>query len=25
VLVKGYVEEVVIACGAEIIARHKRS
>jgi transposase len=25
VLVRGYVEEVVIACGAEIIARHKRS
>jgi Mu transposase-like protein len=25
VLVKGYVEEVVIACGAEIIARHPRS
>jgi transposase len=25
VLVKGYVEEVVIACGAEIIARHERS
>jgi transposase len=25
VLVKGYVEEVVIACGAEVIARHKRS
>jgi transposase len=25
VLVQGYVEEVVIACGAEIIARHKRS
>jgi hypothetical protein len=23
--VQGYVEEVVIACGAEIIARHKRS
>ena len=25
VLVKGYVEEVVIACGTEVIARHKRS
>ena len=25
VLVRGYVEEVVIACGAEIIARHARS
>ena len=25
VRVQGYVEEVVIACGAEIIARHKRS
>ena len=25
VLVKGYVEEVMIACGAEIIARHPRS
>jgi transposase len=25
VLVRGYVEEVVIACGAEIIARHERS
>ena len=25
VLVQGYVEEVVIACGAEIIARHERS
>jgi transposase len=25
VLVRGYVEEVVISCGAEIIARHKRS
>jgi transposase len=25
VLVKGFVEEVVIACGAEIIARHARS
>jgi transposase len=25
VLVKGYVEEVVIACGVEIIARHPRS
>src|SRR5215213_2444278 len=25
VLVQGYVEEVVIACGAEVIARHKRS
>src|SRR3712207_6689807 len=25
VLVKGYVEEVVIACGSEIIARHPRS
>jgi len=25
VLVRGYVEEVVIACGAEIIARHPRS
>jgi transposase len=25
VLVKGYVDEVVIACGAEIIARHPRS
>src|SRR5512145_699255 len=25
VLVKGYVEQVVIACGAEIIARHPRS
>src|SRR5918997_1152748 len=25
VLVQGYVGEVVIACGAEIIARHKRS
>jgi hypothetical protein len=25
VLVKGYVEEVVIACGTEIIARHPRS
>src|SRR5215210_707942 len=25
VLVKGYVEEVVIACGAEMIARHPRS
>src|ERR671912_1128807 len=25
VLVRGYVDEVVIACGAEIIARHKRS
>ena len=25
VLVRGYVDEVVISCGAEIIARHKRS
>jgi transposase len=25
VLVKGYVDEVVIACGAEVIARHPRS
>ena len=25
VLVRGYVDEVVIACGAEIIARHRRS
>jgi hypothetical protein len=25
VLVKGYVGEVVIACGTEVIARHKRS
>ena len=25
VLVKGYVQEVVIACGSEIIARHRRS
>jgi transposase len=25
VLVQGYVEEVVIACGTEVIARHKRS
>ena len=25
VLVRGYVEEVVIACGAEVIARHERS
>jgi transposase len=25
VLVRGYVEQVVIACGAEIIARHERS
>ena len=25
VLVQGYVEEVVIACGAEVIARHQRS
>ena len=25
VLVRGYVEEVVISCGAEIIARHERS
>jgi hypothetical protein len=25
VLVQGYVEEVVIACGTEIIARHERS
>jgi hypothetical protein len=25
VLVRGYVHEVVIACGAEIIARHPRS
>jgi hypothetical protein len=25
VLVKGYVEEVVIACGSEVIARHPRS
>jgi hypothetical protein len=25
VLVRGYVEEVVIACGAEVIARHPRS
>jgi hypothetical protein len=25
VLVLGYVEEVVIACGSEVIARHKRS
>lgn len=25
VLVRGYVHEVVIACGAEIIARHRRS
>jgi hypothetical protein len=25
VLVRGYVEEVVIACGAEVIARHRRS
>jgi hypothetical protein len=25
VLVRGYVEEVVIACGAEIVARHERS
>jgi hypothetical protein len=25
VLVKGYVHEVVIACGSEVIARHSRS
>src|SRR6185436_5529525 len=25
VLVRGYVDQVVISCGAEIIARHKRS
>ncbi len=25
VLVKGYVQEVVIACGSETIARHRRS
>jgi hypothetical protein len=25
VLVKGYVHEVVIACGSEVIARHRRS
>ena len=25
VLVRGYVDEVVIACGAEVIARHRRS
>ena len=25
VLVKGYVDEVVISCGAEVIARHPRS
>ena len=25
VLVRGYVEEVVISCGAEVIARHERS
>ncbi len=25
VLVKGYVDEVVIACGAEVVARHPRS
>ena len=25
VLVKGYVDRVVISCGAEIIARHPRS
>jgi transposase len=25
VLVRGYVEEVVVACGAEVIARHPRS
>jgi hypothetical protein len=25
VLVKGYVDEVVISCGAEVIARHRRS
>ena len=25
VLVRGYVHEVVIACGAEVIARHVRS
>src|SRR3954465_6173298 len=25
VLVRGYVDEVVIACGAEVIARHQRS
>jgi transposase len=25
VLIRGYVEEVVIACGAEVIARHPRS
>ena len=25
VLVKGYVDEVVISCGAEVISRHPRS
>src|SRR5581483_10274315 len=25
VLVKGYVHEVVISCGADVIARHRRS
>ena len=25
VLIRGYVEEVVISCGAEVIARHPRS
>ena len=25
VLVRGYVDQVVISCGAETIARHKRS
>ncbi|MEE8157223.1 MAG: hypothetical protein V3T51_03640, partial [Gammaproteobacteria bacterium] len=25
VLVRGYVERVVISCAAEVIARHKRS
>jgi hypothetical protein len=25
VLIRGYVDEVVIACGAEVIARHRRS
>ena len=25
VLIRGYVDEVVISCGAEVIARHRRS
>ena len=25
VLIRGYVDQVVISCGAEVIARHRRS